>query len=108
MQYALTMAKTGVDTRPSVRLAKNRQRVIDRLASAHTHNIRVFGSIARGGDNPGSDVDLLHDGDDETSIYGLTAARLELQELKGCKTDLVAANRVPDRKRRILDEAVAL
>lgn len=102
------MAKPGADSRPSVRLAKNRQRVIDRLAAAHAHNIRVFGSVARGVDEPGSDVDLLYDGDEATSIYGLTAARLELQELIGCKIDLVAANRVPDRKRRILDEAIVL
>jgi len=58
--------------------------VIDRLSAAHAHNIRVFGSVARGEDEPGSDVDLLYDGDETTSIYALAAAHLDLQELITC------------------------
>jgi len=94
--------------RPSARLREHRQFVVDRLAAAHAHNIRVFGSIARGEDTPSSDIDLLYDCDDETSIFGLSAARLELQEMLGCEIDLVPARRVPRRKQAILDEAVAL
>jgi predicted nucleotidyltransferase len=63
-----------------------RHRREDLVAAAAAHgvtNLRVFGSVARGEDRPGSDVDLLADfpsglGRLETDLEGIPAARVDL------------------------------
>jgi len=94
--------------RPSTALAEHADEVRARLAQAHAVNVRVFGSVARGEDTPGSDVDLLFDVEDGASAFGIGAAREDLTDLLGFEVDLVSARAVPERKRGILDEAVPL
>lgn len=45
--------------RPSVKLRANAAKVRDVFDSYGVTNVRVFGSVARGDDHPGSDVDFL-------------------------------------------------
>jgi uncharacterized protein len=70
--------------RPSVLFAANRADV-RRIVSAHrAFNPRVFGSVARGEDTANSDLDLLVDTSDSTSLFDLAAIELELEALLGC------------------------
>ncbi len=73
------------------RLARNRGKVIG-LATAHgARNVRVFGSVARGSDGPGSDIDLLVDLAPDTSLFTLARLENDLAELLGTKVDVVPA-----------------
>ena len=42
-------------------LQQEKQRILDTALRHHAHNIRVFGSVARGEEHQGSDIDLLVD-----------------------------------------------
>ncbi|RJQ76327.1 MAG: nucleotidyltransferase [Desulfobacteraceae bacterium] len=62
------------------------------LAVAQAHglvNVRVFGSVARGEDNPQSDIDFLVDLEKGRSLLDLGGALIKLQELLGRKVDIV-------------------
>lgn len=75
--------------RPSESLRDHRDEV---LALLHRHGARtvlVFGSVARGEDGPGSDIDLLVDRLDPSSdVWGIPKAQDQLEVLLGTKVDL--------------------
>jgi predicted nucleotidyltransferase len=67
----------------------------DLVAAAAAHdvtNLRVFGSVARGEDRPGSDVDLLVDLPPGIGLVGLGRVQAELEAILGTKVDLVPAS----------------
>lgn len=74
------------------RLRANRDRIL-RIAHRHgSSNVRVFGSVARGDDGPGSDVDLLVDLDVHTrGLLPLAAMSDELSVLLDERVDVVAS-----------------
>ncbi len=56
-----------------------------RVVLAHrARNPRVFGSVARGEDTGASDLDLLVEAQETTSLFDLAAIELELEALLGC------------------------
>jgi uncharacterized protein len=58
-------------------------------AAAHdVTNLRVFGSVARGEDRPGSDVDLLVDLPPDIGLLGLGRVQAELEAILGTKPAL--------------------
>lgn len=76
--------------RPSVSLEKHRAEfecVLQRYPMFS--NIRVFGSVARGEDKEGSDIDLYVDADEETTIFNLGGLREDLVDLLGTNVDIV-------------------
>jgi predicted nucleotidyltransferase len=83
--------------RPSVR----------RIVEAHqARNPRVFGSIARGQDTSGSDLDLLVDTTDSTSLFDLATIELELERLIGIPVQVTTAGALRGALReRVLAEA---
>ncbi len=57
---------------------------VRRVVEAHqARNLRVFRSIARGEDTASSDLDLLVDTTESTSLFDLAAIELELDQLIG-------------------------
>ena len=69
--------------RPSVALQENTDRIRAIIARYPVHNVRVFGSAARGDDIDGSDLDLLVEPTDRTTLYDLAGLKLELEALLG-------------------------
>ena len=70
-------------------LHKKRQEIL-RIAERYgAHNIRVFGSVARGEDQPESDLDLLVDMASGRSLLDLVGLGQDLEELLDRKVDLV-------------------
>ena len=55
-------------------------------------NLRVFGNVARGEDQPDSDVDLLVDLPPDIGLLGLGRVQAELEAILGPKVDLVPAS----------------
>ena len=78
------------------------------MARHHGHRVRLFGSLARGEERPGSDVDLLIDFDRESSLFDLIRLKRELEELLGLPVDVVSTGGLKERDARILAEAVDL
>ena len=80
------------------------------LAARHgAHNVRVFGSVARGESDEQSDIDLLVAFAPDRSLLDHAALWLELQDLLGCKVDVVSDRGIKPRIRdRVLQEALPL
>lgn len=78
----------------------------------HRHgvtNVRVFGSVARGDDEPDSDVDLLVDFPPRTSLFTILRLQDELEEMLGAKVDLVSDSGLLARIRtRVERDLIAL
>ena len=71
--------------------------------------MRVFGSVARGDNTGASDVDLLVTPQPGCSLFHLGGLLEDLQELLGCRVDLVTEDGLKPRLReRVLQEAVPL
>jgi|TARA_R110002051_G_scaffold84257_2_gene149196 hypothetical protein len=69
----------------------------------------VFGSVLHGQDTDGSDLDLLIDITEETSLFDVGAIRTELTELLGIEVDVLTPGALPDRwKMDVLKEARAV
>ena len=81
-----------------------------KLADRHgAYNVRIFGSVARGEAVPGSDVDILVDMEQGRSLLDLVGLWQELEELLGCKVDVITSGGIsPYLRDRILAEAVPL
>lgn len=79
---------------------------IGEIAARHgASNVRVFGSVARGDEDEGSDIDLLVDLDEQADLFSLVRLERELSDLLGVDVDVVPASAVSDEE--ILAEAVA-
>ena len=81
------------------------------LALALQHRaikVRVFGSVSRGDDSPDSDIDLLVEFDDGSSLFDLLHMQDELTELLDCSVDVVSTGALKDRDQHLRAEAVPL
>ena len=91
-------------------LLKSRREEILSIAAKHgARNVRVFGSVARGEDDDKSDIDLLVEFESGRSLLDHAGLWLELQDLLGCKVDVVSERGIKPRIReRVLRESVPL
>jgi predicted nucleotidyltransferase len=94
-------------------LARERSLILEFLAARGARDVRVFGSVARGEDLTRSDIDLLIDLPDETSVGGelLTALGLseELTRLLGVRVDVATARILrPEVCEQAVAEAIQL
>ncbi len=90
-----------------------RREEILRIAAAHgAHNVRVFGSVARGEADVASDVDVLVDlvaAADGFAYFGiLEDLRRALADLLGRGVDVVDSAGLRSMRERVLHEAVPL
>ena len=88
-------------------LKAQREQIIAIAAKHGANNLRIFGSVARGGADEKSDLDLLIDYSSEhrSPWFPLRLIR-ELEALLGCKVDIVTEQGLKDRIReRVLREA---
>ena len=89
--------------------ATRRDSVLGLAAKHGAHNVRVFGSVARGESDPQSDVDFLVDLDPGRTISDLGGLLMDLQEALGAPVDVVTERGLRVRVReRVLAEAVVL
>ena len=83
-------------TRSSPRLEsirRYRREILDAAARHGARNLRVFGSVARGDDDEGSDVDVVIDVEPGRTLLDVIAFEQDLQQLLGRKVE------VPDGRR---------
>ncbi len=92
--------------KPSLALELNRIAIRKIVERHHARNARVFGSVLRGDDVEGSDLDILIDPTHETTMFDIGAIRHELLQLLGMPVDVLTPNGLPDRFRaQVLAEA---
>ena len=91
-------------------ILKRKREEILRLAASHgAHNVRLFGSVARGDARKDSDVDLLVEMEPGRSLLDHVALWQDLQDLLGRKVDLVSDKALHWYIRdRVLKEAIPL
>jgi predicted nucleotidyltransferase len=97
---------------PMVTLRAIAERRAEILRLAHHYrasHVRVFGSVARGDNAEGSDVDFLIKPEPGCSLFDLGGLLEDLQDLLGCRVDVVTEDGLKPRLReRVLREAVSL
>jgi uncharacterized protein len=89
--------------KPSEIIAAKADQIREIIARYPVRNPRLFGSVARGDDKEGSDVDILVDPTENTSYFDLAGLELELSDLLGVKIDIAT----PEGLRRGMAERVA-
>ncbi len=91
-------------------LLKTKQEDILRIAAKHgAHNVRVFGSVARGEADEDSDIDFLVEMEAGRSLLDMGGLLMDLRELLKRDVDVVTERGLKPRIReRVLREAVAL
>ena len=97
---------------PAVRLItllrERRPELLAAAARRGASNLRVFGSVARGEDHTGSDVDFLVDFEPSRTLADVAGLVLDLQDILGVPVDVVEASSLRPGDDRILADAVAL
>lgn len=95
--------------KPSEALATHRDKLLAIAAGHGASNLRVFGSVAKGNDKEGSDIDILVDVPFGTSLFQFAGLVIDFEETLGVKVDLCTEAQLhPKLKNRILAEARAL
>ncbi len=89
---------------------RERREEILRIAGKHgARKVRIFGSVARGEADAASDLDFLVEMEPGRSLLDLGGLLMDLQDLLGCRVDVVTEKGLRERIRdRVLKEAVAL
>jgi predicted nucleotidyltransferase len=93
--------------RPSQALAEHIDEVRQVIAGCGAENPRVFGSVATGQDQPGSDLDLLVSVP-EAYAWRFGSLGPALADLLGVGVDVVSEGGLRDKHRQILLQAVPL
>jgi hypothetical protein len=91
------------------RLREKRDDILRVCAKYGARNVRIFGSLARGEADDQSDIDLVVEFEPDRSLLDHAGLWIELQELLGCKVDVVSERGIKPRIReRVLREAIPL
>ena len=91
-------------------LQKNRAQVLAIATKHGAHNVRVFGSVARGEETPDSDIDFLVDYDPtKVTPWFPGGLLMDWQDLLGCRVDILTEQGIsPLIRERVLAEAKPL
>ena len=90
-------------------LRQRRAQIVALAERYRAGEVRVFGSVARGDATEGSDVDLLITARGGCSLFDLGGLLEDLQDLLGCRVDLVTEDGLKPRLReQVLKEAIPL
>lgn len=88
---------------------RKRNEILSLAARYDVRRVRVIGSVARNQASVASDIDLLVDVGPDVSALDLAGFLLDVEELLGCKVDVVTEKGLRPRiRQRVLDEAVLL
>ena len=90
-------------------LAERRSEILGLAERYRAGDVRVFGSVVRGDNTDASDVDFLIKQRRGCSLFDLGGLLEDLQDLLGCRVDLVTEEGLKPRLReRVLKEAIPL
>ncbi|HEY4410032.1 MAG TPA: nucleotidyltransferase family protein [Acidimicrobiia bacterium] len=87
---------------------EHRAEIADLARRHRGRSIAIFGSVARGEDDPGSDIDFLVDFEPGSSLFDLLHLQDELTELLGVPVDVVSVGGLKPQDEHIRLEAIPL
>jgi predicted nucleotidyltransferase len=101
---------SDLGTRPLRELvATHRDEIKAIVARHHGSSVAIFGSVARGDEQPGSDIDFLVELEPGTRPFEILAIGVELEEVLGVKVDVGTPDSLRVRVRDdVLAEAIRL
>lgn len=92
-------------------MVTNKEQVLARIqacraeiAALGVRELKLFGSVARGDDRPGSDIDVLVEFEGSATFDGYMDLKFLLEDALGCAVDLVT---VDGLREEIRDEVLA-
>lgn len=85
--------------KPSVALNTYREEIRRIVAQHNAKNPRVFGSVLHGEDTEESDLDLLVDPTEETTLMDIVKIESYLESLMGISVDVQTPNALPQKFR---------
>jgi uncharacterized protein len=92
--------------RPSEALKRHRDEVLEIISRYPVKNPRVFGSVARGEDEEGSDLDILVEHDGRLSTFELAGLELDLERVLDVRVDVqTPAGLAADVEARVAGDA---
>jgi hypothetical protein len=92
--------------KPSEALNRHRADIRRIVSENRSSNPRVFGSVLRGDDSDGSDLDLLVDPAKDTSLMDIARIQGRLEQLLGISVDVLTPMSLPEPYRgRVVAEA---
>lgn len=98
--------KDVLESRPSKALEKHLGSIPAIVAAHRCANPRVFGSVLRGEDHFGSDLDILVDPTKGTTLLNLAALKIELTQLLQVRVQVVTPGTLPEKwRQQVLGEA---
>lgn len=90
-------------------LREKREEILALAAKHKAHNVRVFGSVARGEEGADSDTDLLADFDDDARLMGRLTLMVDLEDMLGRRVDVCSEGRLePIIEAQVRREAAVL
>lgn len=92
--------------KPSAALEANREAVRAAVSRRKAANPRVFGSVLRGEDEDGSDIDILVDALPGATLLDLGGLMMDLEQILGVRVDVLTPAELPHQFRaEVLAEA---
>ena len=86
-----------------------KQTILSVLKKQPIQHAAIFGSFARGEEQPSSDIDLLIEYSEQQTLFGLLRLENELSEATSRKVDIVEYRAIkPTIKERILNQAITI
>jgi len=85
---------------------QHREEIRAVVARHHGRATYVFGSVARGETRPDSDIDFLVDFEPGSSLFDVLRITDELEQMLGCRVDVVATGGLKPRDHHIRREAI--
>jgi len=90
-------------------LKKKRQKILDLAQKRGGYNVRLFGSVVRGEDAGGSDIDFLMTFRTGTTLFDRSGLIVDLHEFLDCDVDVVSDKAIhPLIRDRVLHSAIPL
>jgi predicted nucleotidyltransferase len=90
--------------RPSIALRDHMAQVRAIIVRYPVRNARLFGSTSRGDDRDGSDLDILVEPTEVTTLFDLAGLKLELEALLGVGVDVVTPGALPANVDRAISD----
>ncbi len=95
--------------KPSAALAAHRSALRQLISRYNLMRPRVFGSVLTGTDTDESDLDLLVDPTETTSLFTIAGLKIDAEELLGVPVSILTPNSLPPKFRnRVLQQAEPL
>lgn len=101
----LARLRAAAKPRPSLVVAKNKPKIAEIAERHKVVDLKVFGSVARGEDRPGSDLDLLVRFAPGASLFDQVDLEQDLEEALGIGVDVVSEGGLRAGHDRILRDA---